>query len=209
LALQAKLLTFLDTMTFTRVGGEKSISVNARLIAATNRDIEKDVADGRFRGDLFYRLNVYCIRVPPLRERTEDIPVLVKQMASDLATEMQLERSPEIDPATMEELTRYEWPGNVRELRNVLERSLIICRKGPLRIDLTKPKETAVNDWSWTATFPPPRPLTDLALDFKRSLIKEALRQTKGNRTEAARLLKITRDTLKRQMTTLGLRERQ
>jgi PAS domain S-box-containing protein len=121
LHLQAKLLTFLDTMTFSRLGGEKTIKVNARLIAATNRDLEKEVAEGGFRSDLYHRLNVFAIKVPPLRERKEDIPALVEQMVTMLTKEMQLDAVPVIDENTINRLSAYRWPGNVRELRNVLE----------------------------------------------------------------------------------------
>ena len=126
LRLQAKLLTFLDTRKFTRVGGEKEITVNARLIAATNRDLEKDVEAGRFRKDLFFRINVMSIEVPPLRNRPEDIPVLVQEILSKIQSELQLHDIPEIAPSALEKLKRYNWPGNVRELRNVLERALIL-----------------------------------------------------------------------------------
>jgi PAS domain S-box-containing protein len=201
--LQAKLLTFLDTMTFSRVGGEKPVTVSARLIAATNRKLEEEVLKGRFRQDLFYRLNVLSIKVPPLRERVEDIPILVGQIMSRLASEMRLDRLPEIDAATMVRLTRYAWPGNVRELRNVLERSLILCRGGNIRIDLGVSENDFASDWSWATTFPPRKPLNDMAGDLKRSLINEALERSNGKKTDAARLLKITRDALKRQMKTL------
>jgi PAS domain S-box-containing protein len=202
--LQAKLLTFLDTMTFSRVGGEKRVTVSARLIAATNRELEEEVSQGRFRQDLFYRLNVLSIKVPPLRERVEDIPILVEQIMSRLASEMRLDRLPEIDSATMDRLTRYVWPGNVRELRNVLERSLILYRGGNLCIDLSDSGNDFASDWGWATTFPPRKALNDMAADLKRSLITEALERSNGKRTDAARLLKITRDALKRQMKTLG-----
>ncbi len=97
-----KLLTFLDTRQFTRVGGEKNITVNARLIAATNRDLEQEVESGRFRQDLFYRLNVLSVTVPPLRERREDIPILIRQMMTRLCKDMQV---PEIPPSTREQST--------------------------------------------------------------------------------------------------------
>ncbi len=209
LPLQAKLLTFLDNRTFTRVGGEKSVSISVRLIAATNRDLQKEVSEARFRADLFYRLNVYAIAVPPLRQRTEDIPILARQIMGELASEMQLDRVPQIDSAAARELCRYAWPGNVRELRNILERSLILSQSGQIKIDLgggggAYKEEAPLMDWNWTATFPPKKPLTEMAVDLKRSLIQQALDQCNGSRTEAARLLKITRDTLKRQMKTLG-----
>ena len=125
LPLQSKLLTFLDTRKFTRVGGEKEITANARIIAATNRDLEKEVEEGRFRKDLFYRLNVFSITAPPLRERREDIPILVQEILSKLPSEMEIDETPTIDASPMIAFQRHDWTGNVRELRNVLERALI------------------------------------------------------------------------------------
>ncbi len=110
-ALQAKLLTFLDTRSFTRVGGEVNVSVDARLIAATNRDLEKEVSEGRFRNDLFYRLNVLSIRVPALRERIEDIPILAREIIALLVAEMDLSYTPEIDPATVNTFSNYNLAG--------------------------------------------------------------------------------------------------
>jgi PAS domain S-box-containing protein len=208
LALQAKLLTFLDTMTFSRVGGEKTARVSARLITATNRDLKREVSEGRFRSDLYYRLNVYAVEVPPLRQRVEDIPILARQILVQVASEMQLDSNAEIDDAAVEKLCRYTWPGNVRELRNVLERSLILTESPELHIDVgggaEHQGEIPEGEWRWTASFPPEKPLTEMVVDFKRSLIRQALAECNGNRTEAARVLKITRDTLKRQMKTLG-----
>ncbi len=134
--LQAKLLTFLDTRQFTRLGGEKNVTVNARLIAATNKDLEKEVKARRFRFDLYHRLNVFSVVVPPLRERREDIPTLVQEILERLCTDMQLSEVPPINAATLYTLKSYEWPGNVRELRNVLERALILGRGKKMSIDL-------------------------------------------------------------------------
>ncbi len=219
LRLQAKLLTFLDSRTFTRVGGEKSVTVNARLIAATNRDLEKEVDEGTFRLDLFYRLNVFRVRVPPLRERIEDIPALVDSLLSELKAVLQLQAIPEIGASAMELLQRYHSPGNVRELRNVLERSLILSGgEGPMKVelpgavsqpqDLTDPNRGATDnpagDWLWATGFPPAVPLGDLARDLKRAVIEEALKRSGGKKVDAAELLGITRAALKRQMQTLG-----
>jgi PAS domain S-box-containing protein len=219
LRLQAKLLTFLDSRTFTRVGGEKSVTVNARLIAATNRDLEKEVAQGSFRSDLFYRLNVFRIRVPPLRERTDDIPILVNSLLSELKAALQLQTIREIDAPSMERLQRYPWPGNVRELKNVLERALILSTGvGPLSIELpgavpdtqhsidrwVVKMDDPSGHWTWKTGFPPELPLGELARDLKRSVIEESLRRSGGKKTDAAVLLGVTRAALKRQMQTLG-----
>ncbi len=204
LALQAKLLTFLDTRQFTRVGGEKNITVNARLIAATNRDLQKDVSEGRFRRDLFYRLNVFSITVPPLRERIEDLPLLVEQIASRLAADMQLDAIPTIDLAAANALTSYDWPGNVRELRNVLERALILS--DGTRIDVgALGVASSGGDWSYTVPFPEERSLHDVTNDLKRSLTIEALRRSRGHKRKAARLLGISHDTIYRFIKSHGI----
>jgi DNA-binding NtrC family response regulator len=206
--LQAKLLTFLDTRSFTRLGGETPISVNARLIAATNKRLEEEVAEGRFRGDLYYRLNVFAITVPPLRERIEDIPVLVREIRSRLVAEMGLPASsPGIDPAVMDVLMGYSWPGNVRELGNLLERALIVSGDGRIRpsaLDLAATPE----EWSVMIRFPKDRSMHEVSDGLKRSLITEALRRSGGNKQTAARLLKISRHALAHQMKALGMGER-
>ena len=206
--LQAKLLTFLDTRSFTRLGGETSISVNARIIAATNKSLEEEVADGRFRGDLYYRLNVVAITVPPLRERIEDIPVLVREIQSRLVSEMGLPpSSPQIDRAVLDVLMGYSWPGNVRELGNLLERALILSGDGRIRpssLDLAATPE----EWSIVVRFPKDGSMHDVSDGVKRSLVAEALRRSGGNKQIAARLLKISRHALAHQMTALGMSER-
>ncbi|MBM4327727.1 MAG: PAS domain S-box protein [Deltaproteobacteria bacterium] len=205
LTLQAKLLTFLDTRQFTRVGGEKSVTVNARLIAATNRSLEKEVATEKFRLDLFFRLSVLSIAVPPLRERRDDIPALAEEILAALVSDIQLDKVPMLPASALRALANYHWPGNVRELRNVLERSLMLSRGSVLRLDLPGTESHYESHWRWVATFPPAKSLNDLASDLKRSLISEALKQSNGKKTGAAHLLRITRDALKRQMQTLGL----
>jgi len=203
--LQAKLLTFLDTRSFTRVGGEKNITVSARLIAATNRDLAKEVVERRFRADLFYRLNVMSIRVPPLRERIEDIPVLARQIMSRLAADMQLPVLPEIDQATMDMLCAYSWHGNVRELRNVLERAMILSAGGSVHIenlDVDRRSALMISSRPKTA---PAADFEESVKNFKLALIEDALQQSGGKKQEAARLLGISRYALKRQMNNLGM----
>jgi two-component system, NtrC family, response regulator AtoC len=213
LPLQAKLLTFLDTRKFTRVGGEKEISVNARLIAATNRDLGKEVENGGFRRDLFYRINVMSIRVPPLRERREDIPILIQEILSQLSQEMQITSLPSIDSAIMERLGKYDWPGNVRELRNVLERSLILSEGKAVtlnNLELRRDAEACKQvdgDWSFATSFPNGESLNEILQNVKRSLVDEALKRSKGSRQGAARLLGISRYSLKHYMKSLGMME--
>jgi DNA-binding NtrC family response regulator len=208
LRLQAKLLTFLDTYSITRVGGEKTITVSARIMAATNRNLDKEVATGRFRQDLFYRLNVFSIEVPPLRERSEDIPFLVRQILSQLAEEMRLPERPRIAPEDMDNLLRYSWQGNVRELRNVLERATILSKGSYLRFDVPTGHRSEAPSALWTIHFPPRPSLIGAVTDMRRKLVQEALRHSGGNKMVASRLLGISRYTLRRQMKVLGMNGR-
>lgn len=204
LSLQAKLLTFLDSKSFLRVGGDKHISVDARLMAATHRNLETEVAEGRFLEALFYRLNVFLIRVPPLRERLEDLSVLVRQILTTLAVSLQLPTPGDPHPLFLNELRTYHWPGNIRELRNVLERSLIVSESGPLRLDAP------------LSTGPSRKPALAVSLDSGRTfheivnevmsfLIKNALAQAGGNARAAASRLGISRDSMYRNLKKLGI----
>ena len=194
--LQAKLLSFLDTRSFLRVGGEKSVRVNARIIAATHRDLEKEVKEGRFLQPLFYRLNVFSITIPPLRERLEDIPVLVEEIFSRVAAEMHLTERPSIDSSTLATLARYDWPGNVRELRNVLERALMLWDTGDLEL-LPPISEALSGEWSYHVPTSPKKTLHELTEDFRRSICLEMIRRY-GNKKEAAQALGISRDSIYR-----------
>jgi PAS domain S-box-containing protein len=202
--LQAKLLTFLDTRSFTRVGGEKTVPVNARLIAATNRDLDREVDEGRFRADLFYRLNVLSITVPSLKERPEDLPTLVSRIVEKLAAEMQLPRVPEVDSATMGILASYKWPGNVRELRNVLERAMILSGKGKISVGALGVGDVQ-GQWTYTMKFPEDRSLNEVTDTVKRALISEALNRARGSKNKAASLLGISRFSLFRQIKALEM----
>lgn len=198
LLLQVKLLTFLDTFTFTRVGGEKKIAVNARILAATNRNLESEVSSGRFRKDLFYRLNIMPIEVPPLRERIEDIPVIASKITTQLAKEFQLPYEPKIRASALKELIRYSWPGNVRELKNAIERAIILSNGQNLNFDfLTQECPDASVD-AWTIAFPPVPSLPEVVLELKHEFVRYALAQTSGVKSEAAELLGISRFALLR-----------
>jgi DNA-binding NtrC family response regulator len=204
LSLQSKLLAFLDTRAFLRVGGQESVHVHARLVAATHRDLSVEVREGRFLRPLLYRLDVLSIKVPPVRDRIEDIPVLVEEIMSALASELQLPTIPEVDPSDIGMLTRYRWPGNVRELRNVLERAVMLWEGE--RLDLHLPlQEKPEDDWSYRLRFHSGRTLRDVTDEVTRSLCEEALRATGGNKKEAAQLLGISRAALYRTMERLGL----
>ncbi|MEW6347484.1 MAG: sigma 54-interacting transcriptional regulator [Thermodesulfobacteriota bacterium] len=199
-ALQAKLLTFLDTRSLTRVGGRKTIKVSARLIAATNRDLVRAVSDGSFRADLFYRLDVFSIRVPALRERIEDLPALIDRIVSRLTEELQLGSVPEIDARTLRRLGQYQWPGNVRELRNVLERGLILTGGSAWNLESLMTEDPEEGDWVWSVPFPPKPSLTDAITEMRSKFVQEALRACGGNQYQAAALLGISRFALIRLM---------
>lgn len=197
LPLQSKLLTFLDTMSFVRVGGERTVTVDARLMAATHRALVQEVSKGRFLEPLYYRLNVFAIDVPPLRERIEDLPLLVQQLMSRLAEKMNLSRMPVIDSPRLAGLAAYTWPGNVRELSNVIERALMLWDGGPL--DLKLPS-TSTTDDTWTRDLPFPSywSLRDVTNEVTKAMCIEALRRTGGNKKDAAKVLGISRDALYR-----------
>ena len=137
LDLQSKLLRVLEEGTFERLGSTKPLHVNVRIIAATNRDIEQEVKDGKFRRDLFYRLNVFPIVIPPLRERPEDIPLLVRAVVKEFQKRMGKEIE-SIPKKTMQALQSYSWPGNVRELRNLIEHAMILSKGKTLDVHVPK-----------------------------------------------------------------------
>lgn len=205
LHLQAKLLTFLDSRSFTRVGGEKPVTVSARLIAATNRNLEEEVAKNRFRVDLFYRLNVLSIRVPSLRERIDDLPVLAQIIIAELDQELQLHKKAFISGRDMATLCAYRWPGNIRELRNVLERALIVSPGPQLEFEFFQSDAPVPTNKSWTYHFPPKPTYVHAVAEFKRNLLVEALNSAGGNKQEASRLLGITRHVLRRQLERLQM----
>ncbi|MBI5249535.1 MAG: sigma 54-interacting transcriptional regulator [Desulfomonile tiedjei] len=209
--LQAKLLTFLDTQSFTRVGGEKMIQVNARIVGATNRDLELEVSAGRFREDLYYRLNVFSIRVPSLRERKDDIPFLARDMLETLAMKLGRSMPPILDVSALEALARYDWPGNVRELRNVLERAMILCGGDVIKfhdISITERRTDDIcdeNEISVSVSLSGSRNMNEAIEKAKREMIVGALRRCSGNVSATARLLGVSRDALRHHMKMLEL----
>jgi DNA-binding NtrC family response regulator len=205
LDLQSKLLTFLDTRSFMRIGGERPVTVDARIIAATNRELANEVTSGKFRGDLYYRLNVVPVRLPPLRERPEDIPRLVDEILDRLMAEMGLPARPTVTPDALRALRAHPWPGNVRELRNLLERALVLSSDGKIHSrELLLDRRPS--EWSLTVPFPTGQSLHEVTADVARGLIAEALRRA-GSLKQAAALLGISRHSLAHQMKALGLDE--
>jgi DNA-binding NtrC family response regulator len=202
-ALQAKLLRVLQDQTFERVGGTRPIQTDVRFVAATNRDLRAAVRDGLFRLDLYYRLNVVSVTLPPLRERAGDVPALAQHFLERYRRELKRELHG-ITPETLSALRRYAWPGNVRELENVIERAAVLA-DGPEVTAGDLPTE--IRDAGLTAGMTPEAARTYPAAgeEFKRGLIASTLRRTSGNRTRAARLLGLQRTYLARLIRDLGL----
>lgn len=204
LTLQAKLLTFLDTKRFWRVGGQCEVTVDTRILVATNKNLQEEVSRGRFREDLFHRLNVLPIDVPSLRERTEDLPLLIQRLATRICQQLRLDTTPTVDRKTLALLGVYHWPGNVRELRNRLERSLALS--GGKKIIFSLMFDGRIDEsWPLNVEFRVGSDLNTFTQEVRRRLVLEALKRAKGKRQMAAKLLGITRYSLKRQMTNLGL----
>jgi Nif-specific regulatory protein len=208
--LQTKLLRVLQEREFERVGGTRRIQADVRVIAATNRDLAAEIRAGRFREDLYYRLNVVAITMPPLREHLEDIPALADHFISRFSREV---KKPvlRIDPRTMECLKAYSWPGNVRELQNVIERSVVLC-SGPILLPEELPAEISGGIPRESTSSPGSEtsvevvPLAEALERCRRDLVKKALERSGGNQTDAAELLGLQRSNLSRLMKILGLR---
>jgi two-component system response regulator AtoC len=195
--LQVDLLRVLEARRFQRIGGNENIDVDVRIIAATNRDLRKAVQENRFREDLFYRLNVIPITIPPLRERREDIPLLVEHFVERLAVEMK-KRIDGISAEAMSALMEHDWPGNVRELRNILERGAVVSSGPVIQLpDLGLPSRSDAS----------PRPGTLASLEeVERRHVSAVLAHTAGNVSQSARILGIDRVTLYNKMRKWGLR---
>ena len=183
LAAQAKFLRVLQEREFMRLGGTRPVKANVRVIAATNRDLRDAVAQCQFRADLYYRLNVFDISIPPLRERLEDIPGLVAGFLCEC--ERTAGGPLKVTPAAMDALCRHDWPGNVRELRNVIERASIVCTDGVIRRE----------DLSLWPAVKREVDSTDLEV-IERRMIERVMRETKGNKLRASRKLGISRTQL-------------
>ena len=198
--MQIKLLRVIQERTLLRVGGVAPVSINVRLIAATNRDIDKMIAAGEFRQDLFYRLKVVMINIPPLRKRQEDIPLLVEHFVTLIATQFGKPMVPEIAPDFLEALSSYTFPGNVRELQNIVERAVALSREPVLTGKDLPP------DIFFAGIQPPvPEKNSSQLKALEHEHIIEVYRRTGFNQTETARLLGISRTTLWRRLKELSL----
>ncbi len=196
--MQAKLLRVLEAKEFERIGGNKKIDLDARVIAATNENIEEEIRKGKFREDLYYRLNVITIDIPPLRDRPEDISLLAENLLEYLIKEMRTGEK-ELSPETIKILRRYSWPGNVRELRNVLERAINLSSK-----TLILPEhlpERVFNRINYNlGNKEEVEPLKDIVREAEKEAIRKALILTNGNKSLAAEKLGIHRTALYKKM---------
>ena len=199
--LQAKLLRVIEDKTFKRVGGREDLSVDVRVIAATNEDLEKAVTEKRFRADLYYRLNVLTVRLPPLRERPEDIAPLIESLLGRLSRDLRKPK-PVLSEETRKSLLAYAWPGNVRELRNVLERMMIL---GEESAGLPASPAGAQAAPRGSGGFPLPEGGVELD-GLEKDLVRQALERSGGNQQQAGRLLGISRDALRRRIEKFGLK---
>jgi DNA-binding NtrC family response regulator len=191
--LQAKLLRFLEEKTFKRVGGAVDIKVDVRVVAATNRNLQEEVKQGRFREDLFYRLNVLPIAQPPLRDRADDIPRLVEFYVDVYNTEFK-KRIRGVSADAMAQLQRHPWPGNIRELRNAVERAMLLTEEQTLGVGDFSPAGAATLRLGDAVELPP----AGLDLEqLERSLVVQALERTGWNQTKAATLLGLNRDQIR------------
>jgi len=196
LGLQAKLLRVLETFQVTPVGGHEDRKVNVRVLAATSRDIRQMLKEGTFREDLFYRLNVITITLPPLRERTDDIPILCEHFLKDICEQKHTEKK-RLSPEVMRRLMTYRWPGNVRELRNMLE-SMMVLAEGEMLTENDLPERITQDSQPELKTSALPSGLTMDQLE--RMAITKTLRECNGNRTHAAARLDISVRTLQRKL---------
>ncbi|MCE5211682.1 MAG: sigma-54 dependent transcriptional regulator [Deltaproteobacteria bacterium] len=202
-AMQVKLLRVLQERELTRVGGQEVIKIDVRVIAASNKDLKKEIRERRFREDLFYRLNVVTLAVPPLRERADDIPLMAQAFLKTFA-----ERNSKIinglTPQAMQKLVRYSWPGNVRELMNAMERAVVLSRTemvGEDELIFTMADQVAARDELPESQKHPVTDAEDMSLEeVEKQRILEALESCGGNKSEASRRLGITRKTLRKKL---------
>ena len=202
--LQTKLLHFLESGEYERVGGTRTLSTDCRIVAATNRDLPTWIEAGRFRADLYYRLNVIHLEVPPLRDRPEDVPLLVRAFVDRFARDLKRGELTVADDA-LQALRAWRWPGNVRELKNVIER-MVVLTPGDVIEKSGLPPELS-GDRTGSQPIVGDMPYSEAVQAFKRAFIAQALRRTGGNQTKAAELLGMQRTFLNRLVKELGLRD--
>jgi DNA-binding NtrC family response regulator len=203
-AMQVKILRVLEERAFERVGGSKTISVDVRLVAASNKDLKKLVNEGKFRDDLFYRLSVVAVDLPPLRERRDDIPLLIRAFVRQCSEENG-KPGREITQEAVNVLMAYDWPGNVRELRNTIEQMVVLARGERLTLrDVPAPIRSGADLTKISVVRPG---VTMTVEEAERQLMVQALKETGGNRTKAAGKIGMSRRTLHRKLKKYGLEE--
>jgi two-component system nitrogen regulation response regulator NtrX len=213
LTTQAKILRVLTDQSYTRVGGQRPVKVDVRVLSATSRNLQDEIAAGRFREDLFYRLNVVPVKLPPLRERREDIPELVSHFLARFAAERRMP-APAISEEAMAALQAHDWPGNVRQLRNIIERTLILApgdRASCIEVDLLPPEildnQTPMSAASTTMAIMG-SPLREARESFEREYLKIQIRRFSGNISRTASFIGMERSALHRKLKALGIGER-
>jgi transcriptional regulator with GAF, ATPase, and Fis domain len=206
--LQVKLLRVLETSSFEPVGGSRSVTVNVRVVAATHRDLEKAIEEGKFREDLYYRLHVIPVRLPPLRERRSDIPLLIRHFIGHFNTAKRM-KVVDVSSEVLERMTSYAWPGNVRELRNMMERLVVLKGEGIIQME-DLPERLRSHAGLGVGT--PPIVLSEEGIclntaveQFEKALILESLKKTQWVKNRAAKLLHLNRTTLVEKIKRHGL----
>ncbi|MFV0622567.1 sigma-54-dependent transcriptional regulator [Sphingomonas sp. ac-8] len=211
-ATQARILRVLTDQSFTRVGGQRVVKVDVRVVSATSRDLQDEIAEGRFREDLYYRLNVVPVAIPALTDRREDIPALVEHFVAHYASERRVP-TPEIAPDAMVALQSYEWPGNVRQLRNVVERTVILApgnRIGRIDVDLLPPEVLGTPGEGGAgigANAIMGAPLREARESFEREYLRVQIRRFSGNISRTASFIGMERSALHRKLKLLGITE--
>ncbi|HEV8542381.1 MAG TPA: sigma-54 dependent transcriptional regulator [Verrucomicrobiae bacterium] len=219
---QAKLLRVLQDQTFQRLGGKETLTIDVRVIAATHRNLEEEIAKGAFREDLYYRLNVVCIQLPPLRERREDIPALVHYFFRKHGAELGV-RAPAIEPAALEILKEQPWPGNVREVENALRHLMLSTREFTISAELVREalqkakrgKSGGITLQEWIQELLQSAKegagedvLAKVTETVEKELFSQAIRLANGNQTQAAKWLGVSRLTMREKLQSFGLKER-
>jgi Nif-specific regulatory protein len=202
-AMQVKLLRVLQEKEFTRVGGVEPVRINVRFVAATNRDLEQEMKNGNFRQDLYYRLNVFPICLPPLRERRADIPLLVEHFLSKFSKE-NVKTIQRLSPLVVDLLNSYSWPGNVRELENCMERAVLVCDSNTLQ-GMHLPPSLQKVDILPSTIVEEGRSLDALIRQYEKELIMDVLIRTKGNKSKTARILQTTQRIVGYRIESLGI----
>lgn len=210
LTTQAKILRVLTDQSYHRVGGQRPVKVDVRVLSATSRNLQEEISEGRFREDLFYRLNVVPVKLPPLRERREDIPELVSHFLARFAAERRIQ-PPRISEEAMAALQAHDWPGNVRQLRNIIERTLILApgdRVSCIEVDLLPPEildSHNVMGGAATAMAIMGSPLREARESFEREYLKIQIRRFSGNISRTASFIGMERSALHRKLKALGI----